>query len=278
MKYSMSTNIKTLQNVLVGVVLYKNTREQISKLIDAVRSQTCDQSVTLSCWNNCGSDYSWIKELDSDVVVYDYESNRGFGGGHNALMEKADDWGYYLALNPDGELHRDAVAEMLKLADGVCVVEAKQVPHEHPKTYDKETHETDWSSGACLMIARETVEKIGGFADEFFMYCEDVDLSWRVRQAGGKCLFADRAWFYHDVEQDEHRDELQVRMNVSGVILATKWRDQKKARKWKDKLKKRGVSTELMDDLENKLKNLALQPESNVSNFAHDYSFTKVRW
>lgn len=40
-------------------------------------------------------------------------------------------------------------------------------------------------SGACLAVPRETWRRLGGFPAEFFMYHEDVDLSVRLRLAGG---------------------------------------------------------------------------------------------
>jgi GT2 family glycosyltransferase len=41
------------------------------------------------------------------------------------------------------------------------------------------------ASGACLAIPRAEWERTGGFAAEFFMYHEDVDLSVRLRMSGG---------------------------------------------------------------------------------------------
>lgn len=41
-------------------------------------------------------------------------------------------------------------------------------------------------SGACLAIPACTWRRIGGFADSYFMYCEDVDLSLRLRLQSGE--------------------------------------------------------------------------------------------
>jgi len=39
-------------------------------------------------------------------------------------------------------------------------------------------------SGACMWVARTILEKVGSFDERFFMYAEDIDLSYRIEQAG----------------------------------------------------------------------------------------------
>lgn len=43
-----------------------------------------------------------------------------------------------------------------------------------------------WLSGACLMTSAALWRRVGGFADEYFLYWEDVDLSHRVLAGGGR--------------------------------------------------------------------------------------------
>lgn len=40
------------------------------------------------------------------------------------------------------------------------------------------------ASGAFMLIPRDALEEIGGFDERFFMYCEDVDLCYRLLQSG----------------------------------------------------------------------------------------------
>ncbi len=53
-------------------------------------------------------------------------------------------------------------------------------------------NEVDVLAGAFMMIPREVLDKTGGFDENFFMYGEDVDLSFRIQQAGySNYYFAD---------------------------------------------------------------------------------------
>ncbi len=47
-----------------------------------------------------------------------------------------------------------------------------------------QTNRVDVLSGAFMMVKKEILDKIGGFDEQFFMYAEDIDLSYRIQQAG----------------------------------------------------------------------------------------------
>lgn len=49
-----------------------------------------------------------------------------------------------------------------------------------------QSHEIDVLAGAFMMIKKEVLNKTGGFDETFFMYGEDVDLSYRIQKAGYK--------------------------------------------------------------------------------------------
>ena len=51
---------------------------------------------------------------------------------------------------------------------------------------ENETHEVDVLAGAFMMVKKEVLDKIGGFDETFFMYGEDVDLSYRIQKKGHK--------------------------------------------------------------------------------------------
>jgi hypothetical protein len=52
-------------------------------------------------------------------------------------------------------------------------------------------------SGACWLIRRALVEKLGGFDPNYFMYCEDTDFTRRARSFGYEVLYYPEARFIH---------------------------------------------------------------------------------
>ncbi len=50
-------------------------------------------------------------------------------------------------------------------------------------------HEIDSPSGSFYLIRREIINSVGGFDEEFFMYGEDIDLSYRVKKSGYKVIY-----------------------------------------------------------------------------------------
>jgi hypothetical protein len=61
-------------------------------------------------------------------------------------------------------------------------------------------------SGACLMVQREVFELVGGFSSEYFMYGDDVDLCYKIRQAGYVLRYASGAEIVHHGGQSaKHR-------------------------------------------------------------------------
>ncbi len=84
-------------------------------------------------------------------------------------------------------------AGMLICADG----SSKQRGHlASPSDYQR-AEEVLLPSGSAALYRREMFEAIGGFDEDFFLYCEDTDLGLRARWAGWKCWYAPTAVVYH---------------------------------------------------------------------------------
>ena len=159
-----------------------------------------------------------------------FAANLGSAGGHNALAEAADA-DFLFLTNPDIVVSPRTLDFLLEpfARTAVGMTEAKQLPLEHPKDFDPVTGETSWASGACSMIPTEVFRAIDGYdAASFFLYCDDVDLAWRVRQLGLRIVHQPAAAVFHD-----KRVGLDLAMEASSaeryysaeaaLILAHKW-------------------------------------------------------
>jgi len=57
--------------------------------------------------------------------------------------------------------------------------------------------EVDWAIGAFLLVRRSAFEQAGGFDEAQWMYAEDLDLGWRLRQAGWSTRYEPAARVRH---------------------------------------------------------------------------------
>lgn len=134
-----------------------------------------------------------------------FGANLGSAGGHNRLFtDSAAD--AVLVVNPDTYASPFLLAELVAgLADGtVGIVEARQLPIEHPKAHDPVTGDVSWASGSCFLVRAAVLAATGGFdADLFFMHGDDVDFSWRARLAGWRVVHRPTARVFHDKRLDE---------------------------------------------------------------------------
>jgi GT2 family glycosyltransferase len=64
-----------------------------------------------------------------------------------------------------------------------------------------EPRDVDWLSGAALMLRRETFEQTGAFDENYYMFCEDVDLCYRAHQSGWRVVYCPYAVIYHLIGQ-----------------------------------------------------------------------------
>lgn len=154
--------------------------------------------------------------------------NKGFGGGVNSGAEAAfaAGCGDILMLNPDARISASAIdllrAEVddqrMTLASPIVVEPSGRQWFAGSDLYldDGETRSrrrrpehpgadrVEWLSGACLIATREIWDATGGFDDAYFLYWEDVDLSRRVADAGGRLVVVTDAEAVHD-EGATHR-------------------------------------------------------------------------
>lgn len=166
------------------------------------------------------TNFSWVK-----IIHYPY--NLGFSKAYNKAIEttKAD---YIVLLNNDTEiLEKNWIVDLVEWAkkdENIAAVTCKLVSMtEKPYIdsvggigipfwrgfvdigrneldqgqYDDENFEPFSFCGGAALIKRALFLRLGGFDEKFYMYIEDVDLSWRFRLLKYKIALASNAKVAH---------------------------------------------------------------------------------
>jgi GT2 family glycosyltransferase len=211
------------------VVVSFNCREAVRRSLPPLVDQLGDGD-ELIVVDNASADGTpaAVRELAPDAALVEPGRNLGFAAGCNAGARRASGE-LLLFLNPDAVVtagFRDAIAR--PLADGLgwaawmglVTAEVGRVINTEggvvhftgiawaggagrrvdPAAERPAPGEVAFASGACLAIPRERWEQAGGFPSEFFLYHEDVDLSLRLRLAGGRIGIEPRAVVDHEYE------------------------------------------------------------------------------
>lgn len=159
--------------------------------------------------------------------------NLGFGAGNNAAVRAGSSL-YLLLVNADTAFYPDTLSQLEKAINkdknsDFVLWELRQFPYEHPKHYDVLTGEVSWASGAAVAIRRDAFEQIGGFDEKFFMYAEDVDISWRLRMAGYRLRYVPKAAIQHYCYQSggEVKPLQYVYSAIGNLLLRSKFGTKK---------------------------------------------------
>ena len=62
---------------------------------------------------------------------------------------------------------------------------------------ENENHEVDVLAGAFFMVPKKILNEVGSFDEDFFMYGEDIDLSYRIQEAGYKNIYFSESSIIH---------------------------------------------------------------------------------
>lgn len=77
-----------------------------------------------------------------------------------------------------------------------------------------ETAQVDVLSGCCMLVRKKAMDDAGGpFDEDYFMYCEDVDLSYRIEKAGYRNIY------YPEVDIIHYKGESTRKMTLSYVRI-----------------------------------------------------------
>ena len=213
------------KSIAVLIINFKSTA-MLARCLECIVSQE-PQVADVIVLNN-GVDDPIPEEYYSrfpSVQFHKSEKNIGFAAGNNLLFQKTKGYEWIALVNPDAFLAPDWLSKMLcatKACSEYSFFASRLVQDANHEILDgdgdtmhvcgkawREGHGQSIIHGAieprevfspCAAAAlyrRDAWETVCGFDEDFFCYFEDVDLGFRLRLAGHRCLLVPDAVAYH---------------------------------------------------------------------------------
>lgn len=219
------------------IIVSFNTKDLLKKCLASIFEHTEDISFEVIVVDNASSDgSSQVAKGFPQVKWLQNDENVGFGRANNQGAKNARGK-YLFFFNSDAYFMDNAVSKLVRFADenqqagavgplilnpddtiqqsvgffpnlpqvfywmsflddlpGGDFLKPYHVDHDH---FYKSEQEVDWITGAAFFVKKDIFQKVGGFDEKIFLYGEDTELCFRIKQAGFKILYSPTASVVH---------------------------------------------------------------------------------
>lgn len=219
------------KNICIAILNY-NGEELLEAYLPAVLSSSKYPFNIVVIDNNSNDDsIEYLQEWHPEIRIIRHDKNLGFAGGYNEGLNDINEE-FVVLLNSDVRVSKDWLTPIIDLmiADTtIGAVQPKILSIEFPekfeyagaaggwvdrfgypfcrgRIFDKveedhgqydDTIEVAWVSGAAMVVRNKVFKSLGGFDSLYFAHHEEIDLSYRIRNAGYKCLYYGKSVVYH---------------------------------------------------------------------------------
>lgn len=183
--------------------------------------------------DNASSDESlaYVEAEFPGVKIISFTENHGYAKGYNLALEQIDEE-FAILLNNDVAFTENVVPAFLDLFENkknIAAIQPKILDYKNPTYFEYagagggyidwfaypfcrgrifEKIEEDqgqyndevpvfWASGACIALRVAAFKKVGGFDKDYFAHMEEIDLCWRLQNAGYKVFYTGKTVVYH---------------------------------------------------------------------------------
>lgn len=207
------------------IILNWNGKQHLERCLSSVLRQTYPNfEVILVDNGSTDGSVEFVRERFPEVRIIRNEENLGFAAGNNVAIN-ATQGDYVATLNNDTQVDPDWLEALAKAAEadpkvGMCaskmlflhqpdIINSTGISldkagiawdrrgGERDKGDESEPIEVFGPCAGAALYRREMLDQVGLFDEDFFAYLEDVDLAWRARLMGWRCLYAPKAVVYH---------------------------------------------------------------------------------
>lgn len=239
-----------------------NTREVLDQCLKSIYENTSGIDFEVIVVDNASSDGSagMVRDKYPQARLIENADNVGFAVANNQAFEAADSE-FFLLLNPDTVVRRDALQDLAAFLDrhdragavGPLVLNADGslqyswakfptvwselrgslvrriepggcMPDTADAVRSLRPFQVDWVGGCCLMVRRSAVKQIGLMDESFFMYSEETDWCYRLHRTGWEVWLNPAAEIVHlgGQSSDKAHDRSRRILHESKVRYARK--------------------------------------------------------
>lgn len=228
-----------MEKVGVILVNYKTyVNKYLAECRDTLRNQDYPKElINVYVVDNAASDESiaFTKDLYPEAIVIP-RPDGNYAAANNTGIKQAitDGCEYFVIANMDVHYHVSWLSELVKAIESdskVGIAQSRillypQTPEEWQKpkintlgnimhylgfgftsNYKEEDRViegypeiTGYASGCSFITTKAVIEKMGMYDEEYYMYHDDVEMSWRAKLAGYKIILAPKSIIYHKYE------------------------------------------------------------------------------
>lgn len=218
-------------NTLSVVLLNFNGKHHLESFLPSVVKYSNPYDVIVVDNGSNDDSVEFVKKNHPSVKIISFEKNFGFCGGYNRALSQIQSE-YVVLLNTDVEVTKNWIDPILKqfLKDKSIRAAQPKILDQKDKTkfeyaggaggyidklgypfcrgrifqtieVDKEQYQDSrdifWASGSCLFIHRQTYIDLGGLDEDFFAHMEEIDLCWRIWNAGHRVIVVPESKVFH---------------------------------------------------------------------------------
>lgn len=214
-----------MSKVVAVILLNWNTKLYTEQCIQSLKDHASDHLYDIIVADNGSTDDSllYLKSKFSNLLYIDNKTNLGFAEGNNKAIDFAikNGYQYSLLLNTDTIVIDDIVKTLynyLETNKNIAAVQPAIFYLNNRKklwngeldfnpvfgyTYSKsklpnKPKAVKWITGCCFLIRNSVLQETGMFNEKYFLYYEDVELSFRIRAKGYQLNILPNTAIYHE--------------------------------------------------------------------------------
>ena len=211
-----------------AVIPFYGEPEPVLAIIDTLRTQQGIDPADIEIIVSDDVSPTPFPEVEG-VTVVRRPVNGGFGKAVNSGVAAATgEWVFI--LNSDLELDNTFVSRMLAAVErhGEILASPQIIGHDVEACTGTSDAKVDWVMGACMVVPRETFNRLGGMDERFYMNSEEVDFQYRLSNAGVDRYLIPSVTVTHEGGGSSPSERRIQWLTTARFIYADKWGWEKK--------------------------------------------------